>query len=232
VSHPLLAGFASEDREKRLRACRRAPADPSAVLLLDALAVALGDADEAVAWAASDALAEIGVRHDEVGERLRRAQRSAVPRVRRFASFARARLGHRDLALVPPLVEAFEAGSGPAYWRAGQLMVELDATLPEVRPLLTALAADDSKGSVRRMAIHCLRRLCADDPATVRALLRAAHDPDRDVRAAALTALADLPERSEELARLLAKAARSDPDSLCRALTRRPRETATDQNRR
>ena len=63
MSHPVLERLRDADPEQRRRACEAAPDDPSAVLLVDALAECLGDSAKQVARAASRALTRLGRQH-------------------------------------------------------------------------------------------------------------------------------------------------------------------------
>jgi HEAT repeat protein len=186
------------------------------VLLIDALEGALGDPVPAVAQAASDALVEIGTRCDAVRANLRRALHSEHPNARWAAAFARIRLAPPDAGLLPGLIEAWTCAAGEVRWRAARLLVQCEAILPEVRPLLHGLAADDPRPDIRRMAVHCVGKLAADDPEAQRTLLRAAGDAAAPVRRAALAALAGLPEAEAERNESLRAAAASDPDPACR----------------
>lgn len=218
MSHPLLAQLASLDPAERANACRSAAQNPAAVLLLDGLELALGDRDPVVARTASDALVTIGSRAAEVDPLLRRAIRSDRPNARWAAAFARARLGPPTTGLLPPLVEAFGSESGDVRWRAARLMVEFDALLPEVRPLLAGLAAVDTRASVRQMAVHCLRELATNAPEAAGALTAATQDDDARVRRAALAGLAALGQPAPAVGRHLLAAASEDPDPACRRI--------------
>jgi HEAT repeat protein len=63
------------------------------------------------------------------------------------------------------------------------------------------------------MASFALRELAPDLPQAAQALLAATHDDDRDVRRAAVTALAGLLDPPAEVAERLA-ALRADPDEI------------------
>jgi HEAT repeat protein len=218
VSHPLLEQLASRDSAERVRACRSAAGDPSAVILLDALAAALGDPVVAVACAAADALAEIGARDDAVAGLLRRALRSDRPNARWAAAFASARLAPPEAGHLPPLVEALGCGAGDVRWRAARLLVEAGRVLPEPRPLLTGLATDDPNPRVRQMAIHCLRELAPDEPETTQVLMAATHDRDERVRRAGLAAVAALRDPPPSVAERLREISETDADGASRRI--------------
>ena len=73
MSHPVVARLASADADERRAACVDAADDPTAVLLLDGLAKALGDPEKRVARAASDSLAKLAPTCPEVGAVVRAA---------------------------------------------------------------------------------------------------------------------------------------------------------------
>jgi HEAT repeat protein len=221
VSHPLVERLASQDSDERVRACRSAARDPSAVILLDALAAALGDPVVAVARAASDALAEIGEIGAQAGEvdgLLRRALRSDRPNARWAAAFASARLAPPEPGLLPPLVEALACGAGDVRWRAARLLVEAGRVLPEPQPLVTGLATGDPNPRVRQMAIHCLRELAPHDPETAQVLLAATRDRDERVRRAGLSALAALRDPPPAVAERLLEISEGDADVASRRI--------------
>ena len=218
MSHPLIDRLTSPVAGERAAACRDAVQDPSAVLLADALAEALGDTDPGVARAASDALVAIGPRCEQLEALLRRALRSGRPNARWAAAFASARLSPPGPGLLPPLVEALGSAWGGVRWRAAQLLVRLGAVVPEVRPLLAGLSRQDDRPLIRRMATHCLRELAPGDDATVEVLLAVTGDDDAAVRRAAVSALAALDTPLPGVAERLLAVAGSDPDPAGRRL--------------
>ena len=78
MAHPLVERLTSADAAARRDACRAAADDPSAVLLVEALAERLADADREVVRAASDALVFIA-RHDDAVAPLMLELRAEAP---------------------------------------------------------------------------------------------------------------------------------------------------------
>ena len=218
VTHPLAARLASADPAERRAACAAAPDDPSAVLLADVLAAALGDPAKAVARAASDALVAIGRRAGGVEEALRRALRSDDPARRFGAAFTAARLDPPGPRLLPVLVEALASADGDVRWTAARLLVEAGRVHGEVLPLLVGLARAGESPVVRRMATFALRELAPDRVEAAEVLLVAARDTDLHVRRAATTAMASLQGPPRSVGQHLLAALRSDPDATIRRL--------------
>ena len=75
MTHPVLMRLRSDDASERRAACAAAVGDPSAVLLVDALADALGDPDASVMRAASDALVALDRGGPSVRDALAKALR-------------------------------------------------------------------------------------------------------------------------------------------------------------
>ncbi len=218
MSHPITARLASPDPGERRAACAAAVDDPSAVLLADALAAALGDPVKAVARAASDALVAIGRRDGGVEEALRHALRSAEPSQRFGAAFTAARLDPPGPRLLPALVEALASPDGDVRWSAARLLVEAGRVHGEVLPLLVGLARVGESPVVRRMATFALRELAPDRPEAAAVLLEAVRDVDLHVRRAATTAMASLQGPPRAVGRHLLTALRSDPDAATQRL--------------
>jgi HEAT repeat protein len=218
VSHPLLARLRDRDPGVRRAACREAPEDASAVLLVDALVEALADPDKGVARAASDALARIGQRDAGVSRTLAAALQRLAPQGRLFAALAIARLEPPPLKLLPPLVSALALADGDLRWTAVRLLVELGRSAPEVLPLLLALVAGDEQPEVRRMAVFALRELAPDRDESARALLAASRAGDVELRRAALVSLAALWEPGRDVVARLCGALAEDPDAESRGL--------------
>ena len=205
MSHPVIDALRSPDPTRRRDACRAAPSDPSAVLLLDALGEVLGDPARDVSRAAADALAAIGRQHREVDATLRRALRSDHP-VRRYRAAATlARLAPPSPSLIPALVDGLAHPEGDVRWGAARLLVDTGRLHGEVLGILLGLLRADGRSRVRRMAAFALRELAPDHPECARALVLASGDEDPNVKRAALTAMASLLDPPPEvLARLLA----------------------------
>jgi HEAT repeat protein len=218
VTHPIADRLAHPDPNERRAACAAAVDDPSAVLLADALAAALGDPVKAVVRAASDALVAIARRDRGVDSALRRALHGEQPAQRFAAAFTAARLDPPGPRLLPVLVEALASGDGDVRWSAARLLVEAGRAHGEVLPLLVGLARAGESPLVRRMATFALRELAPDRPEAAEVLLAAARDPDLHVRRAATTAMASLHDPPASVGRHLLAALRSDPDAATRRL--------------
>lgn len=221
MSHPLLARLRDPDPAAREAACREAPDDPSAVLLVDALCAALADPEKAVARAASAALARIGPAHGAVQAALSTALRAPQPRARLFAALALAALGPPPLKLLPALVDALALADGDLRFAAARLLVDLGRIEPEVQGLLIALVAGGERPELRRMAIFALRELAPEREETAAALVSASRAHDAALRRAALASLAALRDPTPEAIARLREALCGDPDAEARALAAR-----------
>lgn len=218
MSHPLLARLRDPDPDVRRAACREAPDDPSAVVLVDALCAALADPEKAVARAACDALARIGTRDPSVSRALSAALPRLQPQGRLFAALAIARLEPPPAKLLPPLVAALALADGDLRWTAVRLLVELGRSAPEVLPLLLALVAGDEQPAARRMAVFALRELAPDRDETASALLIASRAADAELRRAALVSLASLWDPGRDVVARLCEALSDEPDAGTRGL--------------
>jgi len=192
LSHPILERLDSAKAEQRRNACLEAATDPSAVLLLDALARALGDPDKRVAQAASDSLAKLAATCPEVADVVRNAMRTDNARQRWNAAFTCSRIEPVAPRLLPALVEALGSDEGDVRWAAARLLVNTGRAHGEVLPLVLGLAKTDPNPTLRSMALYCLRELAPDEPGCARVIVAATRDPVRSVKHAALTALAAL----------------------------------------
>jgi HEAT repeat protein len=217
VTHPILRRLASPDAEQRAQACLEAAGDPSAVLLVPALAAALGDPDRAVARAASRVLAELGREHPSVALALRDALRGELPRQRIQAALTLARLEPPEPRSLPALVSALDVEDGDLRWAATRLLVEMGRGRGEVLPVLMSLAREGSQRA-RQMAFAGLRELAPDEPEVARTLLAATRDPDAGVRRSAVAALAALQEPPRGVLDRLTALASEDPDAASRQL--------------
>ncbi len=218
MTHPLLARLRDPDPDARRAACQEAPADASAVLLVDALCAALADPRKQVARAASDALARIGRVDRAVLPALTDALRGPHLRARLFAALAMARLAPPARKLLPALIEALALAEGDLRWTAARLLVELGRLEPEVLPLLLSLVASGEQPASRRMAIFALRELAPALEETGRALLAASRAGDVALRRAALSSFAALWEPSPEVIARLCEALAGDSDAAAQAL--------------
>jgi HEAT repeat protein len=214
----LLEKLAKGDVEDRRSACQSAVEHPSAVLLVDALADALGDGEKAVARAASDALVKIGSQGGAVENAIRKALQSDDPRRRQGAAFTTARLQPPGPRLLPALVEALGSGDGDVRWAAARLIVEIGRAHGEVLPLLLAMLRTGEQAVQRRMATFALRELAPDRAEAAEALLGASRDSDLQVRRAALTAMAALIAPPPDVVSRLLENLREDEDAASRRL--------------
>jgi len=192
VSHPIVERLQSATPEERVSACRDAVGDASAIVLIDALGEALGDPVEAVALAASDALAQLARSIDGVEAVVHRALRSDDSSRRWHAARTSMRVEPPTPRVLPPIVEALASREADVRWMAARMLVDAGRVNPEVLPLAVGLVTGGETAEVRRMAMHCVRELGPERPESSRALLEGTRDSDRRVRRAALTSLAGL----------------------------------------
>ena len=216
MAHPLVERLTSADAAARRDACRAAADDPSAVLLVEALAERLADADREVVRAASDALVFIARHDDAVAPLMRSHLRSADPRARWGAAVTSARLGPPEPRLLPVLVENLDADDGTIRWAASRTLVDAGRLHDEVLPMLLGLVRSGESPGTRRMAAHCLRELAPDLPETAAALVGATSDGDLAVRRAAFTALAKLLDPPDAVAARLVAGLEDDDPVTCR----------------
>lgn len=225
MSHPLVATLHSDDPATRAGACRAIAEDPAGALLVEPLVAALGDPERAVARAAREALIALARRSDGVVPLLRAALRPtrtgdragdaarAARDQRIHAALTLARLEPPEPGLLPALVDALGARDGDIRWAAARGLVDMGRLHPEIVGVLIGLVRSAGDPSARRMAGFALRELAPDLPAAAQALLAATHDDDRDVRRAAVTALAGLLDPPAAVAERLA-ALCADPDQM------------------
>ena len=224
MSHPLVERLRGGDADARRAACEAAPQDPAAVLLVDALCEALGDADRHVARAASAALARIARETGGAGDALRQALRGDERDRRIFAAFTWAELeppGHR---ILPALVDGLRHPEGEVRWAAARLLVTTGRLHPEVLGVVLGLLGGDETPGARRMAAYCVRELAPDLPEAAQALVTASRDDDVHVRRASLTAMAALVDPPPPVRERLAEASGDDPDEVARRLAGRALE--------
>lgn len=231
MSHPLVATLHSDDPAVRADACRAIAEDPAGALLVEPLLLALGDPDRAVARAAREALIALARRSDGVVPLLRAALRhtrtggaARRDRDRRIhAALTLARLEPPEPGLLPALVDGLGARDGDVRWAAARVLVDMGRLHPEIVGVLIGLVRSAGDPSARRMAGFALRELAPDLPAAAQALLAATHDDDRDVRRAAVTALAGLLDPPRDVAERLT-ALCADPDEMLARLATLARE--------
>jgi HEAT repeat protein len=161
VTGALRVRFASPNPGQRAEACALAADDPNAVLFVELLDAALADPTPRVARSAGEALTRIAEYADEAARALQRALRGDRPDARWAAVFALARCEPPEVAWLPALALALDHPAGDVRWNALRVLVHGAPLLAEIAPLLEALAAEDPRPRVRRMAAHGLRRLAA-----------------------------------------------------------------------
>ena len=218
MSHPVLVRLRSDDASERRAACAAAVSDPSAVLLVVALADALGDPEPTVVRAASDALVELERDAPSVRTALAKALHSDDATRRWGAASTWARIEPPPIKLLPALVETLGFPDGHARWAAARLLVSMGRLHGEVLPVLLAMAREDERPHARRMAVYALRELAPDAPETARALLEATRDPDLQLRRAALTSLASVLDPPREVISQLIAILDADPDGASRRI--------------
>jgi HEAT repeat protein len=218
VTHPLVARLRDPRPETRREACARAAVDPSAVLLVEPLCRVLGDPDPRVAGAASRALLEIAKHDRELPSRLSEALRGGSRDARCWAAITLTRLEPPSLKLLPVLLDGLEHGAREVAWSSARAIVALGRLEGEVLPVLLHFVEGDERPGLRRLAVFALRELAPDRPETTRALLAASRDPDRELRRAALSALAVVLEETGDACDRLLEVLRRDPDPASRGL--------------
>ena len=218
MRHPIIARLESRDPEIRRAACVDAGNDASAVILVDALANALGDLDRSVARAASDTLVQIASTDPGVETALRRMLRSADPRKQLGAAFTSTRLGPPEPRLIPTLVEGLQSPHGDVRWSAAKLLVDVGHLHGEVLPIVLGLVRGGATPAVRRMAAYCTRELAPESPESAAALLDATRDADPTVRRAGFSALAKLIDPPADVTARLIEVVRDDPDPAVRRI--------------
>jgi len=188
----------------------RRDADPAEV---EALVEWLGHARKAVQRRAAEALA--GLEAPGVAEEIRAQLGAADARLRWGAAWALALRGPLPVEALPVVIESLGADDGDLRWAAAGLVVRLG---PEahVVPALSALTASGSPAQ-RKMALYCLRDLGVRAPDLDRVVVRALADPDRDVRLAAMSALARLTTDAPRAAACLVDALATGDDRVRRA---------------
>jgi HEAT repeat protein len=214
----LLETLAKGGAAERRAACREAAENPSAVLLVDALAAALGDPEKAVTRAASDALVQIGGSAGGVESAVRRALQSDAPGRRRGAALTLARLEPPGPGLLPALVEALGCADGDVRWAAARVIVTIGRAHGEVFPLLLTMVRSGEQALQRRMATFALRELAPERAEAAHALLAASRDVDLQVRRAALSAMPALTDPHPTVVTRLLEALGADDDAASRRL--------------
>ena len=229
TTHPVVAARRSAVAAERRAACEAAPADPSAVVLVDPLVAALGDRDTTVVRAATRALERIGRDHESVLFALRSALRSEDPKHRLEAAWTWARLEPPPIKLLPAIVSALPVIDGDARWRAARLLVELARMHGEVAPIVVNLVAPDQPPRVRQIGLAALRELDPAADSTRDAHLAASRDADVGLARLALLGLAGLPP-SHAARERFAEVAAAHPDASCRQIAARAVERCSEEH--
>jgi len=157
---------------------------------LAALADCLGAGRKVVERPAAEAFAALAARGAPVEDVLLAALASPLPRRRWGAAFALSLVGNPPAATLPVLLETLGDDDGDLRWAAAAIVVRLGdraAVDESLRALLTT-----GNAVQRKMVLYCLRDLGARTPEVEQAVLHALGDQERDVRLAAVAALARL----------------------------------------
>jgi HEAT repeat protein len=182
---------------------------------LAALTDCLGHARKAVQRPAAEAFAALAARGVAVRDRLLATLAAPEARRRWGAAFALSLLGPVPAAALPVLVETLGSDDGDLRWAAARILpraAERDATVALLRALVRTGNAPQ-----RKMALYCLRDLDAREPAIEEEMLARLEDPDRDVRLAAIGALARVAVDRQRVARRLADVLVGDEPPVRRA---------------
>jgi HEAT repeat protein len=173
---------------------------------LDALVHCLGATEKIVQRRAAEAVAALGARGVEVGERLLSAL-SSVDGARRWGSaFALSLLGEPPVQALPVLFDCLGSADGDIRWAAAQILVR-DRDSSRLAAELCRLLKEGVPEQ-RKMALYCLREMKVPSVAMHRAVFDALADGHPGVRLAALSAVAALPtpqhaDAAAEVIRLL-----------------------------
>jgi HEAT repeat protein len=212
----LLAAMKSPRADTRESAAKGLGETHSAVAL-EPLIAALGDDEEAVRYAASEALAELGA-----------VAASAVPRLVALDAVEAFHLARIGEAAIPALVAGLQGGAPNVSAKAGQALGILGGRA--AGPALDAIVAGlDHKSALVRTtsaaALESAARSDAPHPDAAGKIAKAAprltalsRDPDPKVRTAAVGALSRIDSGPSGLEVLLAVAGDADPTVAARAL--------------
>lgn len=208
-----VAALRDSDAARR-RAAAHALAERRDRAAVPALFATLGDAREAVRWAAAQALDRVGSTPEDV-PRLEAALHSDDAYVRSFAAFTLGRLGAAAAPAIPALIEAYrreeKEGRGAAVGALGALGPLAEAAVPA---LVDGLANPVSHR--RWTAARSLGRIGAPAKAAVPALIATLRDSNRHVRVYAAQALGRLGVEAAAAVPALQEAARDEDDSVSR----------------
>jgi HEAT repeat protein len=208
MPHPLLDGSPTA----RAAALSRLANDPALIDAadLEALCACLADTHKLVQRRAAEvaaALARRGVAAIEA--RLRAALTAPELRLRWGAAYALFLIGPPPRAALPTLLEVMGLADGDLRWAAVDLLKQLAAA---ERPLVVGqlLAAAQTPGPQRKMALYCLRDLAVGE--AFDAALSALGDARVDVRLAALALVATVhPDATTAADRIAALIDDADP---------------------
>jgi HEAT repeat protein len=177
---------------------------------LAALAACLGHARKAIQRPAAEAFAALAACGLAVEAVLLPGLEAPTARQRWGAAFALALLGQPPPGVLPVVVEALGSDDGDLRWAAARILPRV-ADRPTTIALLRDLVGRGNPPQ-RKMAAYCLRDLEARAPEIEAELLARLDDGDRDVRLAAVAALARLAVAREHVAgRLLGVLAADEP---------------------
>lgn len=157
---------------------------------LQALVECLAHPRKVVQRPAADAFAALAIRGIPVRAVLEPALTAAEFGQRWGAAFALSRLGEPPPASVPVLLEALATGDGDVRWAAADILLRVADRDDLVERLRSRVASGTA--AARKMALYCLRDLDARTPEIEAVVVRALDDAERDVRLAAVSAIARL----------------------------------------
>lgn len=217
----------------------RDPADPPPDAL-DALRDCLGDGRKLVQRCAAECCARLGERDARVEGLLRRSLADDSPRLRWGAAYALAQMGSFPDEALDVLLEELGTADRDLRWAAVDLMTRAAGERRgAVIGRLTQACGSESAGT-RKMAAYCLRDIGTESEEAFRCVTELLSDPNREVRLAALAAIARLAADARMAARLLlpkladadARVRRAAAATLGRVGDRSPRVLAALQRAR
>lgn len=158
------------------------------------LRASLGGEDRTARRAACDAI--VGRLGDEPELELSVRKLLADPdsQTRFSAAWILFRARGPSLRLLPVLVEALDLDDGDLRWSAAHMLAALASITPEALQVTLHQTRQAPSDRVRRMALYAVRELLPGHPEAASGVRSALDDPAPEVRRAALTCLARLPE--------------------------------------
>lgn len=187
--------------------------------MTDDLIGRLGSHERAVQRAACDEACERVADEPALHQRLRALLREGEPHQRFAAAWVLFRTEPPGLRVLPALLDSLELADGDLRWSATHMLTALGRTQPEVLAVLTEEARDQGRPPARRrMLLYALRELGPERPETTSVLLSALDDPAADVRRAALSSFAKLPEPPRACLERALEIAGSNPDAKLRRI--------------